>query len=106
VIAARPLDEVVAAFAAQVQQAAIGHGLSFNPFPFDQNGLASPEVDVGGGQVADALMVARSTSVWSPDLPSTLCNGIGHRGKLVAMLGGNRGHALRSCASESFLVLR
>jgi hypothetical protein len=36
VIAARPLDEVVAAFAAQVQQAAIGHGLSFNPFPFDQ----------------------------------------------------------------------
>jgi hypothetical protein len=70
-----------------VQQTAISNGLLFDPFPFDQNGLASPEVDVGGGQVADALMVARSTSVWSPDLPSTLCNGIGHREKLVAMLG-------------------
>jgi hypothetical protein len=49
-----------------VQQGAISNCLSFDPFPFDQNGLASPEVDVGGGQVADALMVARSTSVWSP----------------------------------------
>jgi hypothetical protein len=39
-----------------VQQAAIGDCLSFDPFPFDQNGLASPEVDVGGRQVADALM--------------------------------------------------
>ena len=42
-----------------VQQAAIGNCLPFDPFPFDQNGLASPEVDVGGREVADALMVAR-----------------------------------------------
>src|SRR5262245_36993812 len=40
-----------------VQQAAIGNCLSFDPFPFDQNGLAPPEVDVGGRQVADALVV-------------------------------------------------
>jgi hypothetical protein len=38
-----------------VQQAAIGDGLSFDPFSFDQNGLAAAEVDVGRRQVADAL---------------------------------------------------
>jgi hypothetical protein len=42
-----------------VQQAAIGNCLSFDPFPFDQDNLASPEVDVGGRQVADALMVSQ-----------------------------------------------
>ena len=42
-----------------VQQAAIGNGLSFDPFPFDENGLASAEVDDSGRQVADALMIAQ-----------------------------------------------
>src|SRR4029077_12599033 len=42
-----------------VQQAAIGDCLSFDPFPFDQNGLAPPEVDVGGRQVADALVISQ-----------------------------------------------
>ncbi len=28
-------------------------------FPFDQNGLAPPEVDVGGRQVADALVISQ-----------------------------------------------
>ena len=42
-----------------VQQAAIGDCLSFDPFPFDQNGLAPPEIDVGGGQIADALVIAQ-----------------------------------------------
>jgi hypothetical protein len=41
-----------------VQQAAIGNCLSFDPFPFDQNGLAPPEVDVGWRQIADALVIA------------------------------------------------
>jgi hypothetical protein len=41
-----------------VQQAAIGDCLSFDPFPFDQNGLAPPEVDVGWRQVADALVIS------------------------------------------------
>ena len=42
-----------------VQQAAIGKWLAFDPFPFDENGLASLEVDVGGRQIADALMIAQ-----------------------------------------------
>src|SRR5580704_539407 len=41
-----------------VQQAAVGDCLPFDPFPFDQNGPAPPEVDVGGHQVADSLMIA------------------------------------------------
>jgi hypothetical protein len=31
-----------------VQQAAVGDGLSFDPFPFDQNGLAPPAL-IGHG---------------------------------------------------------
>src|ERR1700730_8173476 len=42
-----------------VQQAAIGDCLSFDPFPFDQNGLSPPEVDVGGRQVGDALVISQ-----------------------------------------------
>jgi hypothetical protein len=42
----------------QVQQAAVPDGLSFDPFPFDEDGLAAPEEDVGRGEVAQALMVA------------------------------------------------
>jgi hypothetical protein len=42
-----------------VQQAAIGNCLSFDPFPFDQNGLASSEVDVGRCEIADALMISQ-----------------------------------------------
>src|SRR3984893_3225433 len=41
------------------QQAGIGDCLSFDPFPFDQNGLAPPEVDVGWRQIADALVIAQ-----------------------------------------------
>jgi len=42
-----------------VQQAAIGNCLPFDPFPFDQDNLASPKVDVGGRQVACALMLSQ-----------------------------------------------
>jgi hypothetical protein len=31
--------------------------VAFDPFSFQQNDLAAPEVDVGRGQVADALVV-------------------------------------------------
>jgi hypothetical protein len=41
-----------------VHQAAICDCLSFDPFPFDQNGLAPPEVDIGWRQIADAFMIA------------------------------------------------
>jgi hypothetical protein len=42
-----------------VQQAAIGDCLSFDPFSFDQNGLAAPEVNVGWRQIVDALVIAQ-----------------------------------------------
>ena len=35
-----------------VQQAAIGDCLSFDPFSFDQNGLAPPEIDVSWRQMS------------------------------------------------------
>ena len=41
-----------------VLQAAVGDGLSFDPFSFCQNGWAASEVDVGRGEVVDALVVA------------------------------------------------
>jgi hypothetical protein len=50
---------VVPGAAAVVQQVAIGDCLSFDPFPFDHNGLAPPEVDVGWRQVADALVISQ-----------------------------------------------
>jgi hypothetical protein len=40
-----------------VQQAAVGDGLSFDPFSFDQNGLALSEVGVGWRQIADAFVM-------------------------------------------------
>ena len=39
-------------------QAAIGNGLSFDPFSFCQNIRRPPEVDIGGGKIIDALVVA------------------------------------------------
>jgi hypothetical protein len=41
-----------------VLQAAIGNGLPFDPFSFCQDGWPAPEVDVGGGKIVDALVVA------------------------------------------------
>ncbi len=32
-------------------------GLSFDPFSLFQNGLASPEVDIGRGEVLQALVI-------------------------------------------------
>jgi hypothetical protein len=42
-----------------VQQAAVGDGPSFDPFPFDHDGLAPPEVDAGGRQVGDATRMSQ-----------------------------------------------
>src|SRR4051812_2741041 len=44
---------------AAVVQASVLDGLSFDPFSFKQDGLASAEVDVGGGEVGDALVVSK-----------------------------------------------
>lgn len=39
-------------------QASFLHGLAFDPFSFQQDGLTASEVDVGRSQVVEALVVA------------------------------------------------
>ena len=38
-------------------QAPLFDGLSFDPFSLQQDGLATPEVDVGGGEIVQALVI-------------------------------------------------
>ena len=40
-------------------QASVLDGLSFDPFSFQQDGLAAPEVDVGRCEVGDGLVVSQ-----------------------------------------------
>ena len=42
-----------------MKQASVLDGLSFDPFSFKQDGLASAEVDIGRGEIGDALMVSQ-----------------------------------------------
>ena len=42
-----------------MQQASVCDGLSFDPFSFQQDGVATAEVDVGRRQIAEALVVAQ-----------------------------------------------
>ncbi len=44
-------------------QAAVLDGLVFDASPFGQDGFAAPKVDVGWGEVADALVVAMGVVV-------------------------------------------
>ena len=39
-------------------QAALSDGFSFDPFTFEQDCLAAPEVDVGRGEIVEALVVS------------------------------------------------
>jgi hypothetical protein len=41
-----------------VLQAAIGDGLSFDPFSFCQDGVAAPEMGIRVSQIANALVVS------------------------------------------------
>ena len=41
-----------------MQQAAVGESLSFDPLPFEQDRLPASKVDVGGGEVVEALVSA------------------------------------------------
>src|SRR4029077_9582080 len=41
-----------------VAQATVGDGLSLDPFSFCQDGWTASEVDVGRGEIVDALVVA------------------------------------------------
>jgi hypothetical protein len=40
-----------------VLQAAVGDGLALDLFAFEKDGFAAPKVDVGGGDVAEALVI-------------------------------------------------
>ena len=42
-----------------MQQAPVCDGLSFDPFPFDEDCLAASEADIGRRQVAQALVVTK-----------------------------------------------
>src|SRR6266850_2939496 len=44
---------------ATVYQASVLDGLPFNPFSFQQDGLATPEVDVSRGEIGDGLVVSQ-----------------------------------------------
>ena len=44
---------------AAVKQASVLDGLSFDPFSFKQDGLASAEVDIGRGEIGDALVISQ-----------------------------------------------
>src|SRR5437588_5414127 len=48
---------------AAVKQASVLDGLSFDPFSFKQDGLASAEVDIGRGEVGDTLVVSQTIVV-------------------------------------------
>jgi hypothetical protein len=43
---------------AAVYQSSDLDGLSFDPFSFQQDGVATAEVDIGRGQIGDGLVVA------------------------------------------------
>jgi hypothetical protein len=42
-----------------VKQPTVLDGLAFDPFSFQQDGLTAPEVDIGQGEIVDALVIAR-----------------------------------------------
>ena len=44
-------------------QAPVLDSLSFDPFPFQQDGLAAPEVDIGGREVIQACTTMRTEDV-------------------------------------------
>ena len=50
-----------------ILQTPVLDGLSFDPFPFQQDGLAAPEVDIGGREVIQALVVALVVVVLDED---------------------------------------
>ena len=41
-----------------MKQASLFDSFAFDPFPFQHDDVAAPEVDVGRGEIADALVVA------------------------------------------------
>src|SRR2546430_9664593 len=62
-----------------VLQAAGSNGLSLDPFSFGQDGWAASEVDVGRGEIVDALVVA-AVGVVCDDGPGLGVRGAGGGG--------------------------
>jgi hypothetical protein len=54
-----------------VQQAAISNCLSFDRFPFYQDGLAPPKIDIGGRQIADALVISQMIIIGNEGLEAS-----------------------------------
>ena len=48
-------------------QSALFDGVAFDPFAFEQDGVAASEVDVGRGQVADAFVISTMIVVFDED---------------------------------------
>ena len=80
-----------------VQQAAIGDCLSFDPFSFDQNGLASSEVDVGWRQITDAFVIAQVIVVNDESLDCFNRGGL----ESVAVSGLGWSTGIRTAAARS-----
>ena len=79
-----------------VLQAATGDGLSFDPFSFDEDGLAPPEVDIGRGEIAQALVVAGMVVVLDEGVNLHLFNG----GQRIAQKHPRHARSLRSGARD------
>jgi hypothetical protein len=41
-----------------MKQGSLFDGFAFDPFPFQHDDVAAPQVDVGGSEIADAFVVA------------------------------------------------
>lgn len=41
-----------------MQQTSLADGLAFDPLAFGEDGLSAAEVDIGGGEIAEALVIA------------------------------------------------
>jgi hypothetical protein len=56
-----------------VLQAPAFDGLSLDPFSLQQDGLAAPEVDVGRGEIVEALMVSPALSTIARMISRSFC---------------------------------
>jgi hypothetical protein len=68
-----------------MKQAALCDGFAFDPFPLQHDDVAMPEVDVGGGEIAEAPMVAAVVVVL--DEPEILRSQLSQFGPISADAG-------------------
>ncbi len=70
-------------------QAALFECVSFDPFSVQQDGLAAPEVDIGGCEIAEALVVAAMIVVTDEVIGRNLHCGRNAREVIAAKPGCN-----------------